>query len=144
MTLTKTFHASDLAHCSCSDHYTKMPFLRDAVYTSGVLALAEGAGAFWLIDLIASHLPHGKRLGQYLPVGDTRTIKLIKCGPRAKNQAKVVYTITNKLTGEERPAKVIQRLGYCDFPFDAGFDGEVTLWLHRDSERFTLLLPSEH
>jgi hypothetical protein len=38
-----------------SENLYRHPLCRSLTYTDGVRYLAEGAGAFWLIDLIASH-----------------------------------------------------------------------------------------
>ena len=48
-----------LAQCSGSEnyHYNAITHAASMVYTDGVKTLAEMAGAYWLIDAIASHQP---------------------------------------------------------------------------------------
>lgn len=59
--------AAGLAHFTgTEDYYASM--LGKMVYTDGVQYLAEQAGAFWLIDLVASYL-HKKQIRQELSDG---------------------------------------------------------------------------
>jgi hypothetical protein len=44
-----------MAQCNGCDHHTRHWLNRSMIYTSGVEYVAETAGAFWLIDAIASH-----------------------------------------------------------------------------------------
>ena len=46
---------SDLAQFTGSENYYRHSLNRKFMHTDGVNYLAEKAGAFWLVDLIASH-----------------------------------------------------------------------------------------
>ena len=46
---------SDLTQFTGTEHYYRHSLNRNFMHTDGVNYLAENAGAYWLIDLIASH-----------------------------------------------------------------------------------------
>jgi len=104
---------------------------RFVVYTPGVKHLAERAGAYWLIDAIASYFTGGamkfsdRRLQTLqfwrLDVHDDRSATL---AARADSGAK---------------AYVTQQIEYTDFPLDS-----IDVWAGSDGQRWTLYLPSEH
>lgn len=50
---------ADLAQYTGTVNYYRHPL--GLLYTDGVKGLAEAAGAFWLIDLVASHQPKARR-----------------------------------------------------------------------------------
>jgi hypothetical protein len=54
-TITPETLQSDLAQFTGSEHYYRHGLNRNFMHTDGVNYLAEKAGAYWLIDLIASH-----------------------------------------------------------------------------------------
>jgi hypothetical protein len=94
---------------------------RRLVYTEGVQYLAETAGAYWLIDLVASWCPH----------------------PTLRNEGFVVWKLTVQpdctaiAIADDGNGRELARqdIPWTDFPLD-----EVSLYL-TDS---TLLLPSEY
>jgi hypothetical protein len=94
---------------------------RRFTYTEGVQYLAEKAGAYWLIDLVASWCPH----------------------PSIKGEEFVLWTLSVKpdrtavATADDGNGRelVRQDIPWTDFPLD-----EVRLYLTDD----TLLLPSEY
>ncbi len=95
-------------------------------YTDGVNAMAETAGAFWLIDAIASW--------QIKP-------KVAQCGFQ-------VWTLTVKddhtavlemREDTDQPIITTQQLEYTDFPA-----GVFKLWVEGTGKERVLLLPSEH
>lgn len=52
--------ASQLAQCTSSDNHYRHSLMRSFRYTDGIKTLAELAGAYWLIDLAASHQTNRK------------------------------------------------------------------------------------
>jgi hypothetical protein len=54
MTQTKTISHADLSQFTGTSRYYRQPlYPKDVVYTDGLQFLAEQAGAYWLLDLIA-------------------------------------------------------------------------------------------
>lgn len=116
----------DLAHFTGTEKWTKWNTLApNYLLTDGALYLAEKAGAFWLMDLIASY---GK-------------------DPRVKDEPFQVW----KLTVENGAGLVVcedgnnnelarQEIPYTDFPLD-----EITLYVGADEPPYmVILLPSEY
>jgi hypothetical protein len=122
---------------------------RRLAYTDGVRALANAAGAHWLIDIIASHqmsrkaaqapfqvwtltlTPHLKDFAARVEMGEDRT-----------EGGKMLHWQFGNGNGAciERPA-IVQRIGYTDFPLDT-----VTLYVEGGATPRaprTLMLPSE-
>ncbi len=95
-------------------------------YTDGVNTMAEAAGAFWLIDAIASW--------QIKP-------KVAKCDFQVwtltVNNDQTATLQMQEDTGMQ--SVVTQQLAYTDFPF-----GTFTLWVEGSGRERVLLLPSEH
>lgn len=91
------------------------------LYTDGVQFLAEGAGAYWLIDAIASHQPKARK-DPMLCEFQLWTLKV------KKNKA--VLTCER----DTNDVAIRQRIPYTDFPLD-----DVKLYL----ENGVLMLPSE-
>lgn len=91
------------------------------LYTDGVKDLAEGCGAFWLIDLIISHQCHQNVNLERFQVWDLKRVK------------DDVFTILatdgnkNRVTSQEIP--------YSDFKYD-----QATIWLVDGC----LMLPNEY
>ena len=111
---------SDLNQFTGTEHIYRHPLVRSIVYTDGVKYIAENAGAYWLIDLIASWQLEPKVAKQ-----DFQVWKLKVSG----NTAKAVC--------ENGNGKVIasQDIEYTDFPFDG-----LSLYF----TDHTILLPSEY
>jgi hypothetical protein len=91
-------------------------------YTDGVAFLAENAGAYWLLDLIASYQ---KRCRKDRSLRDFQIWKLVKTGKKAD-------VICLRDSDDEA---FRQHIPFTDFPLD-----EVTLYLENE----VLLLPGEH
>jgi len=104
------------------------------IYTEGVQFLAEEAGAYWLLDAVASYFGSGVmraaiaadvRLGAMqfwtLTVAENQTAELVM-----------------RVDGGEKPA-IRQEIGYTDFPLPA-----ADIWAAFDGKHWTLYLPSEH
>jgi hypothetical protein len=91
-------------------------------YTEGVQYLAEHAGAYWLIDAIASWQPEIRKV--------EREFQLWELTVNDDHNAELTV---RRDTGEATLAK--QTIGYTDFPMN-----RMTLYV----ENNVLLLPSEH
>ena len=125
---------SQLPQFTGTEYYYSHPFF-GIKYTDGIRFLAENAGAFWLIDAIASYQPQLARnpmLRDFqvwiLVVGDSHNF--IK--PQPKNKACLTCWEDTPNVGV-KPA-VSQQIPYTDFPLS-----EIKLYL----ESGVLLLPRE-
>ena len=121
---TKDEILNELPNFYGTDGYTRWSALfRNFVLTDGALYLAENAGAFWLMDAIASHL------GSYRDE-DFVVAKFSKKGNEWW-----------KLRLEDGNDNVLaqQAIEYSDFPLD-----EITLYVEFDGTNHVILLPSEH
>ena len=109
-------------------------FNRSLIYTPGVQYLAEQAGAYWLIDAIASH------------VGSKAFLQAVTNDPRIQDlhfwKLKVGEDGSAHLTAcvdsGEQPF-ITQQIPFSDFPLE-----EIDLWVGYDGQHYTLYLPSEH
>ena len=88
-------------------------------YTSGVKYLADQAGAYWLIDVIASHQPQVRR--KIRNAGD-RDFQVWEIKVNPDHSAKVICH-NGKTAGEDKVIYKAQRIPYTDFPLP-----EYTLW----------------
>jgi len=112
---------AELAEYTGTFGYAKTsPFCKNVV-TDGVLHMVLKCEAFWLIDVINSHLD-----GVSQPFASTTITK-------TGDKAKVVMTDGNDGVLAE------QNIPYTDFPFD-----EFEIWSEHDGHRYVHLLPSEH
>ena len=118
----------ELAYCCGTESYhrTMRP---DTVHTDGVLTLAQGADAFWLIDAIVSHQPtcmkdDSLRFMQFW----TLTVK--------DNSATLICE------RDTDDVAITQEIEYTDFPLD-----EIKVWVEKGwtdgREVMVAMLPSE-
>lgn len=94
--------------------------------TDGTKYLAEECGAYWLMDVIASHIPS-------IPKDETFTVAQLTVNPMNK----AFFTLA-----DDSPATKIyanQSISYTDFPLD-----EVKLYVIREGDEWVILLPSEY
>lgn len=89
--------------------------------------LAKTAGAYWLIDAIASYQC------ETCVIAEAFQVWTLKVDPVARNG---VLTMTD---GNSPEPIVTQSLDYTDFPL-----GVITLWLVDDSRHQVMMLPSEY
>ena len=100
--------ATVLAHCTGSEHQYRHSFMRSFRYTDGIQTLAEMAGAYWLIDLAASHQANIKVRREPFQLWTLR-----KLPEGSKNNA----VAECRRDSNEKPI-VRQFIEYTDFPFD--------------------------
>jgi hypothetical protein len=118
---------SDLDQFHGTQEYTRWsPLFRSLVLTDGAKYLAEKAGAFWFMDLIASHQSNPKVKTEYFQVW-----KFIRQGEGALIVCEDGNY--NKITQQE--------VEYSDFPLD-----NFALWAIEGGPQNTrvIMLPSEH
>lgn len=130
---TKEITPQDLAGFYGSQTFTRHGLFRKLVYTEGVKYLAENAGAYWLLDLIASHQLDKKVARQEFQVW---MLELNEDG------GALAY-VTN---GNTKRKIVSQEIPYTDFPKSLG--PKFELWAELGSvdgvnEHLVLMLPSE-
>ena len=118
---------SNLAQFTGTEAYTRWSALfRNFVLTDGALYLAEQAGAYWLMDLIASH------------VGAYRSESFVVAKLTKKNRAWRVSIEDGNDT-----ILASQKIGFSDFPLD-----EMTLYVieqpMEDGNVWVIMLPSEY
>ncbi len=127
-TITPETLESDLAQFTGSEHYYRHGLNRNFMHTDGVNYLTEKAGAYWLIDLIASH----------------------QLSRRVRIEPFQLWTLT--LTGQKNPMAVAecradtdapvlarQKIEYTDFPLKS-----IKLYCVDGGGRKILMLPSEY
>lgn len=112
---------TQLAHFTGTEHYYRIS--RRHLLTDGTKYLAEAAGAFWLMDAVASHLNE---------IGTTDWFVLVRTKV-ADNKAVMIYEDGN---GHEHAR---QEIPYTDFPLS-----ECVLYCCWDGEHWVLMLPSEY
>lgn len=100
--------AHALAHCTGSQSQFQHGLFRWFKYTDGVQTLAELAGAYWLIDLAASHQLNRKVRAQQFQLWTLR-----KLPDSAKNKA----VAECRWDSNQKPI-ARQLIEYTDFPFD--------------------------
>ena len=110
-----------------SSTFTKFsPLFPNVVLTEGAEYLADECGAYWLMDMIASHIPS-------VPKDETFTIAQLTVNPMNK----AFFTLA-----DDSPATKIyanQSISYTDFPLD-----EVKLYVIREGDEWVILLTSEY
>jgi hypothetical protein len=113
---------NQLAYFTGTEHYYKM--YPNLVLTDGVKFLADACGAYWLMDVIWSHLPS---------VTDTfAVVRLVKA-----QDDSATFTLADDNPANETFAT--QKIEWTDFPLD-----QITLYAIRDENFWVILLPSEY
>lgn len=100
--------------------------LPGVLLTDGTKYLAEECGAYWLMDVIASHIPS-------VPKDETFTVAQLT----VNTMNKAFFTLA-----DDSPATKIyasQSISYTDFPLD-----EIKLYVIREGDEWVILLPSEY
>jgi uncharacterized protein DUF6876 len=122
MTTTPKLSETDLMQFTGTDHWYRHLLNRGVLYTDGAKFLAEGGGAYWLLDEIALIQPHDKRVA----AEEFQAWKLVVRPDR-----------TATLTCEDGNHNVVfsKEIEYTYFPLD-----EISLWYSNS----VIYLPSEH
>jgi len=120
----KMLTAADLHQFFGTAHWYSVSIFSNSIMTDGCKYVAEEADAYWLMDMIDSHLSHcnyDNIVTCKLTVDQkTGEAKLVMCDGNAKLIAK-------------------QNIRYTDFPLD-----EIKIWAIHNGTRYTLMLPSEY
>lgn len=117
-----------------SDKRYRHALNRRAIYTEGMKAVADTAGAHWLIsDTIIFAVPKFAKAWLAREVG-TGFVKLTVTGSTARMEL---------ILSDDKEPELLQAIPYTDFP-----EGEWTFYLGTDQDEdgylTTLYLPSEH
>lgn len=116
---------SDLSQFTGTDTWYRHGLVRNVLYTDGVKFLAERAGAFWLLDKVAT-----LQIEPRVRAEEFQTWRLaVSEGQKAT------------LTCDDGNGNVVhsERIGWTDFPLD-----EVKLYVGADGARRVVMLPSEY
>lgn len=110
------------------------PLNRRLLYTPGVQFLAESAGAYWLIDAVASWL--GTPEYRAAVTADCRVddLHFWKLTVRENRSA----TLSARVDSDVNPF-IVQEIPFTDFCLES-----IDLWCGFDGQHYTLYLPSEH
>jgi hypothetical protein len=119
--MDREFDAAQLTHFTGTEHYYRIS--RRHLLTDGTKYLAEMAGAFWMMDAIASHLSE-------IGTGDWFVVVKVKV---QDSKATMLYEDGN---GNEHAR---QDIPYTDFPMN-----EISIYACWDGEHWVLMLPSEY
>lgn len=107
---------------------------RRVIYTPGVRHLAERAGAYWLIDLIASYVGSCEMAPALAKDERLTTLQFWRLDVADDGTA----VASCRADSGVEPA-VTQRIPFTDFPLD-----HIDIWAGFDGVHWTLFLPSEH
>jgi len=120
----------NLAHFTGTEHYYRHPLHGKFLHTDGVHYLAEHAGAYWLLDLIASYQPDLlKRLDTRL-----REMQFWHLQVHPNKSATVICR-----ADADVPPAVCQHIEYTDFPLP-----EIDIWVVADQMGMIAMLKSEY
>ncbi|TWT95413.1 hypothetical protein Pla108_35610 [Botrimarina colliarenosi] len=126
---------ADLRYYTGDSERYRHPLCRGVVYTPGVRHLAEAAGAYWLVDAIASWLtdPALRRAVKNDPRVGSLHFWRLNVDPQ---QSTAVLTA---IADEGETPFVTQAIPLTDFPLDS-----IEVWAGYDGRHWTLYLPNEH
>jgi len=99
---------------------------RNVVITDGVQYLADQAGAYWLLDVIGSHLPS-------VPKDEGFVIAVLKTGDPAQ------FTLCADLPATKHNTYATQEIEFTDFPLP-----QIKLYVARQDDQWVVMLPSEY
>ena len=117
---------TQLAHFHGSQTWTRHPFNRSFLYTEGVEHVADQAGAYWLLDIIATEIA-GTVINDHEYFG---VVTLAVEGQKA------LLAVFDDLPGRKLYTRPIE---YTDFP-----EGLWKFYLVYDGEHCVLMVPSEY
>ncbi len=116
-----SFDPQQLSYFTGTEQYYRIS--RQHLLTDGAKYLADSAGAYWLMDAIASHLAE---------IGTADWFVLVRMKV-VDSAALMIYEAGN---GNEHARQAIP---FTDFPLD-----EITVYCCWDGEHWVLMLPSEY
>jgi hypothetical protein len=117
----KQFDPTQLALFTGTEHYYRLT--RKHLLTDGTKYLADAAGAYWLMDAIASHLQE---------IGTSDWFVLVRMNV-AGTSATMIYEDGN---GHEHAR---QEINYTDFPMSS-----ISLFACFDGDHWVIMLKSEY
>jgi hypothetical protein len=131
-----TISQTELAHFHGTMQYHKSNMFTGTrlLHTDGVQYVAENGGAYWLLDLIASHYNSVARWVVNCGGFATITLRKNKTGSGARVRV-------GDGNGME---KTLQMIPFTDFPFDDLGTNEFKMFIQNDGSRLILMLPSEY
>lgn len=109
--------------------YRYSPLFPNVLLTDGAKFIADECGAYWLMDVIGSHLPAVKRAGERFAIA-----VLAKKTPY---EGGWYFHLVDDIPSNVTYAR--QDIEFSDFPLD-----EIKLYVIDDGEHVTILLPSEY
>ena len=120
----------NLSQFSGTEQYHRNPFHGKFLYSDGVRYLAEAAGAYWLLDLLASYQPQlAKHKDQRLHQMQFWNLKI-----NPDHSA----TATCRADSDVPPA-VTQQIEFSDFPLP-----EIDIWVIQDQLGMLAILKTEY
>jgi len=121
--------AATLEQFSGTEGYHRLsPLHRGLVVTDGVKYLCEEAGAYWLVDIIASYQPKCMR---------DPMLRHMQFWTLQVDQEKRTAVVTCERDGDD--VAITQRIGWSDFPLP-----EVKVWVEAaDEGLWVAMLPRE-
>jgi hypothetical protein len=124
---TKEELLSDMAQFTGTEEWHRYsPLFRNVLLTDGAKYLAEECGAFWLIDMIASHLPSVK---------DTFAVAVLTVKDGVGH-----FCLVPDVPCEVDEIYAEQKIEWTDFPLE-----QITFYVsYSDGVHWVILLPSEY
>ena len=104
------------------------PLFHNVMLTDGAKYIAETCGAYWLMDVISSHLPSVRKTDSYFAIA-----QLVKGKKGAK------FKLVPDIPCDDHEVFAKQTIEYTDFPLD-----EIKFYVSYDGENWVILLPSEY
>jgi hypothetical protein len=118
---------AELSYFTGTEGYHRInPLMPNVVGTDGAMRMAELCEAFWLLDVIASHMPS-------VPDEESFTVAWL----RKQINDQWLFTLSDDLPPEVTFAA--QPIEFSDFPLD-----EIKLYVGRQDQYWVVLLPSEY
>ena len=113
-------------------------------YTSGVKALAEKQGAYWLIDAIGSHVVANPDFREQCRKDES--FERMQLWILKENGGNVQLIAVSDTGDEEKNPPVSQEIGYSDFNFDETGEYKLYCAANWDGDKmfYTILKPSEY
>ncbi len=125
---------ADLRQFTGSLERFRHPLNPRVIYTPGVRFLAEQAGAYWLLDVIASYIGSSEMTRAIRADDRLAEMQFWRLNVHPEGGAEVLCRADS-----DEPAAIRQKIAFTDFPLD-----HADIWAAFDGRHWTLYLPSEH